>query len=179
MQPTASDTMHVEWIESTIPPTYVSSFGPPRIAAIGRQTQSAIAVASSAGICILMDIQPKQHQQHVGTTPRALLQQQHASNSRSSKQNRRPRVPSAAAVASILKPKWRLFGNETEERQFRVLAMTWWEGKQQPYYAGGIEEEHITEDLLVAIIECHNGRQYLSCWSPKRYVSVAAHADFD
>ncbi len=59
--------------------------------------------------------------------------------------------------------KWKQFGTPSEERSFQVVAMTWWEGHPD---AVGLEE--VTEDLLVAIIQSNNGRQYLSCWSPKR-----------
>jgi hypothetical protein len=45
------------------------------------------------------------------------------------------------------------------------------DGEDSATTATASEEE--TEDLLVAIIQSNNGRQYLSCWSPKRYVKVA------
>lgn len=60
------------------------------------------------------------------------------------------------------KYKWRQFGTPNEEKTFGIVAMTWWEGNMD-----GVREED-SEDLLVAIIQCNNGRQYLSCWSPKR-----------
>ena len=58
--------------------------------------------------------------------------------------------------------KWKQFGTPNEEKTFGIVAMTWWEGDIE----GDTEEE--TEDLLVAIIQSNNGRQYLSCWSPRR-----------
>jgi hypothetical protein len=60
--------------------------------------------------------------------------------------------------------KWRLFGSETEERAFKVLAMTWWEGAA----VQGQGPEHESDDLLVTIVQSNSGQQYLSCWSPKR-----------
>jgi hypothetical protein len=62
--------------------------------------------------------------------------------------------------------KWRLFGTETEERAFKVLSMTWWEG------AAVQGPEYESDDLLVAIVQSNSGQQYLSCWSPKRYVEL-------
>lgn len=58
--------------------------------------------------------------------------------------------------------KWKQFGTPNEERSFQVVTMAWWEG--QSLYG----DEASTEDLLVAVIQSNNGRQYLSCWSPKR-----------
>jgi hypothetical protein len=109
----------------------VNSYGPPKIASVGRRNGSSLAVASSCGVCIL----------------------------------------------DISKYKWKQFGTPTEERTFGIVAMTWWEGnnggdgEDSATTATASEEE--TEDLLVAIIQSNNGRQYLSCWSPKRYVKVA------
>ena len=36
-----------------MPSTYIHEYGPPRIAAVGRQNGCSLAVASSYGICIL------------------------------------------------------------------------------------------------------------------------------
>ena len=66
--------------------------------------------------------------------------------------------------------KWKQFGTPSEERSFQVLAMTWWEGlsSTDARWQQGAEAEELSQDLLVAIIQSNNGRQYLSCWSPKR-----------
>jgi hypothetical protein len=100
---------------STLPLTYLHAYGPPQIAAVGRQNGCSLAVASSCGVCILDN-----------------------------------------------KYKWKQFGTPNDEKTFGVVAMTWWEGSMD-----GTTEEDV-EDLLVAIIQSNNGRQYLSCWSPKR-----------
>ena len=119
-QPTVTDSLDLEWKESAIPSNYTAAYGPPKIAAIGRQRASFLSIASSLGVCILdTDLQ-----------------------------------------------KWRLFGSETEERAFGVVAMTWWEGRRKT--SGGDPPEHEAEDLLLAIIQANNGRQYLSCWSPNQ-----------
>jgi hypothetical protein len=59
--------------------------------------------------------------------------------------------------------RWRHFGTPSEEKSFQVLGMAWWEGT-----ASDQGPEESTEDLLLAIIQSDNGRQYLSCWSSKR-----------
>jgi hypothetical protein len=66
--------------------------------------------------------------------------------------------------------KWRLFGSESEERAFGVLAMTWWEGRVPDINSDEVALEHESDDFLLAVMQSINGRQYLSCWSPKRYV---------
>jgi hypothetical protein len=40
--------------------------------------------------------------------------------------------------------------------------MTWWEGNLKR------RKEHDKDDLLVAIIQTRNGKQFLGCWSLKR-----------
>jgi hypothetical protein len=71
----------------------------------------------------------------------------------------------------MLPPKWRLFGNETEEKAFRVLTMAWWKGNN------GSKRSHSTDDLLVAVIQIQRqedsnpdppGTCYLACWSVRR-----------
>eukprot|EP00934_Nitzschia_sp_Nitz4_P000493 Nitzschia sp. Nitz4//scaffold146_size56529//4623//10014//NITZ4_006569-RA/size56529-augustus-gene-0.20-mRNA-1//-1//CDS//3329536614//493//frame0 len=59
--------------------------------------------------------------------------------------------------------KWKQFGTPSEERSFQVVDMVWWEGQE----GGGSEDK--TDDLLVALIQSNNGRQYLSMWSHKRF----------
>jgi hypothetical protein len=114
-QRTASDVLELAWKVSTLPLTYLNTYGPPQIAAVGRQNGLSFAAASSYGVCILDRYY-----------------------------------------------KWKQFGTPNEEKTFQVVAMTWWEGH------GDIGPEERTEDLLLVIIQSDNGRQYLSCWSPKR-----------
>ena len=68
------------------------------------------------------------------------------------------------------KQRWKQFGSPAEERTFSIVAMTWWEGTHQSSHMNSsvstIDEE--SDDLLVAVIQSNNGRQYLSCWSPHR-----------
>jgi hypothetical protein len=59
--------------------------------------------------------------------------------------------------------RWRQFGTPSEEKSFQVVAMAWWEGT-----SNDLGPEELNEDLLIAIIQSDNGRQYLSCWSSKR-----------
>jgi hypothetical protein len=61
-------------------------------------------------------------------------------------------------------PKWHLFGNEAEEKSFRVVAMKWWEGCDT--IGGGIDGKYF-DDILVAVIEVLKGTDqgyYLSSW---------------
>jgi hypothetical protein len=69
-------------------------------------------------------------------------------------------------------PKWRLFGSETDERGFRVLAMTWWEGDVNFSYGS---DDLRSDDLLLAVIELQNDsgdtsddQRFLACWSRRR-----------
>ena len=120
--------MELDWKVSTFPLNYRNAYGPPKIAASGRQHGNSIAVASSNGVCVL----DKNF-------------------------------------------KWKQFGTPSEERSFQVVAMTWWEGQDTTIGFGTSSgPEELTEDLLIAIIQSDNGRQYLSSWSPRRYVSWAS-----
>lgn len=58
--------------------------------------------------------------------------------------------------------RWKQFGSPCEEKTFSVIAMAWWEGCRAS------DRDIEAEDLLVAVIKHKNGRQFLSCWSPKR-----------
>ena len=53
MQPTDTSNASLQWEESRIPPTYVASNGPCRIASIGKDYGRAIAIAASRGLCVL------------------------------------------------------------------------------------------------------------------------------
>ncbi|CAJ1952662.1 unnamed protein product [Cylindrotheca closterium] len=59
------------------------------------------------------------------------------------------------------KYRWKQFGTPIEESSFSIILMEWWEGN-------GTKKSEENEDLLVTIIELRSGKQYLSCWSPKR-----------
>lgn len=59
------------------------------------------------------------------------------------------------------KYRWRQFGTPNEESSFSIVSMVWWEGN-------GSKKNEENEDFLLAIIQLRNGKQYLSCWSPKR-----------
>eukprot|EP00980_Cylindrotheca_fusiformis_P001288 scaffold333_cov133-Cylindrotheca_fusiformis.AAC.14 len=59
------------------------------------------------------------------------------------------------------KYRWRQFGTPSEEGSFAVVSMAWWEGN-------GSKKAEENEDFLLAIVQSRTGRQYLSCWSPKR-----------
>jgi len=73
-------------------------------------------------------------------------------------------------VQNHLPPKWHLFGNESEERAFRVLSMSWWQGHSSNL-------NHASDDLLVAVVQLVEGDPesgdsagtcYLACWSQRR-----------
>ena len=48
-----SGTKELQWKVSTLPLPYVSTYGPPRLACVGRHNRTSFAVASSKGVCVL------------------------------------------------------------------------------------------------------------------------------
>lgn len=73
---------------------------------------------------------------------------------------------------NVHRHRWKQFGSPNEEKMFAVAAMTWWEGHPHA------NNEAKRNDLLVAITETNSGRQYLSCWSPKRYACSCIFTSF-
>lgn len=158
-------TTEVEWQECTIPVSYRLEYGSPSIATMSSSGQS-IAVAASRGLCVL-ECKPRAKKFSVGKSKEYTFDdsQQSASDPESFA-NRR---------GCMLPPKWHLFGNETEEKAFRVLAMTWWRGNADA------KRSHASDDLLVAIIQIQRqaenyadepGTCYLACWSQRRYCDL-------
>jgi hypothetical protein len=134
----ATDDFEVEWRESSIPSGYLSCCGPPILATVGRRFAKCIAVASSRGICSL--------DCSASTPSKSLSRMDTSEKSKHAHSN----------------PRWHLFGNEAEERSFRVLAMKWWEGCEAS------TDEHFSDSILVAVIYVEEGNEkgyYLSCWS--------------
>ena len=145
----------IEWRESRIPPSYISSFGAPNIAAIGRRHCRSIAVASCKGFCVL----------DCSRLTSSSYEPQSSSHDDKTSKNGFSGVHNNARTAY---PKWSLFGSESEERGFRVLAMTWWEGE---VCEAGKSSENFTDDLLLAVVERGEGKlqkMYLACWSRRR-----------
>jgi hypothetical protein len=151
----------MEWMESPIPKPYLSAFGAPFLATMGKNSGRFVAVASNRGFCVL---------DRTGAD---------RSNDRLLVADSVPLCTSAqlSQDESLMKflrsgsasPKWRLFANETNEKAFRVVAMTWWEGVvDKPDVTAACAQ---TDDLLVVIIEVLEGHElngyYLSCWSGK------------
>jgi hypothetical protein len=153
----------VEWQEVSVPTNYRLDYGAPVIAAMSSRGKS-IAVASSRGLCIL-ECAPKSKK--LEEKERTYLLPEYMP--RTPKEKRAQFAPSRKTGAGYtLPPKWHLFGNEMEERSFRVLAMTWWEGNESKD-----AERHLCDDLLIAIIQLQNdddssGASYLACWSQRR-----------
>lgn len=90
---------------------------------------------------------------------------------RLARQSKSGAMPEMKSYGAELPPKWHLFGNENEEKAFRVLAMIWWEGHYKS------ERKHLSDDLLVAVIQLQKqneisadpaGTCYLACWSQRR-----------
>jgi hypothetical protein len=132
----------IEWRESRIPPSYISSFG-------------SIAVASCKGFCVL----------DCSRLTSSSYEPQSSSHDDKTSKNDFSGIHNNARTAY---PKWSLFGSESEERGFRVLAMTWWEGE---VCEAGRSSENFTDDLLLAVIERGEGKlqkMYLACWSRRR-----------
>jgi hypothetical protein len=135
----------VEWRESSIPSGYLSCCGPPILATVGRRWARCIAVASSRGICSL---------DCSASTPSKSLE----------RMDSRRTATSTSEKLSYARshPRWHLFGNEAEERSFRVLAMKWWEGCETS------SDARFSDSILVAVVEIAEGSEkgcYLSGWS--------------
>lgn len=154
------ENFEMQWADSSIPKTYLSAYGAPVVAAIGKNFGRSIAVASSRGLCVL----------DCSGSDRSHAELSVCLNSVSNHGQRRK----DESVTKLLRmghvhPRWRLFGNAADERAFRVLAMTWWEGTflSSDEGLGTVD----TDDLLVAVIEVLDGREdsgyYLSCWSSR------------
>ena len=151
----------MEWQECSIPTSYRLEYGTPMIAAISSRGQS-IAVASSRGLCVL-ECTPRAKKFSVGKERGHLFEGRKQTESKSGSL--------LHGRGFLFPPKWHLFGNETEEKSIRVLAMTWWEGKPDG------KRSHASDDLLVAVIQIQRqesrnadppGTCYLSCWSQRR-----------
>jgi hypothetical protein len=139
----ATEHFEVEWMEAAIPKQYLSLFGAPVLGAVGRDLGRTIAVASARGVCVL---------------------------DRTESDRSNARILDEETGANLSRPPhWRLFANETHERSFRVVAMTWWEVSM--VQKADLVAAHVyTDNLLVAVVEVlesHDKSQgyYLSCWS--------------
>ena len=126
----------IDWMESRVPNSYLSTYDAPHLATIGKRFGRSIAIASSRGFCVL------DRGNDVRTT------------------NVNP------------VPKWRLFANESHEKQFRVVAFSWWEGPMKSKNSHPLKSiPGFFDDLLVAVIEVVDSRDdsgyFLSCWSAR------------
>ena len=158
MQP-SNRTTEVEWQECTIPISYRLDYGCPSVVAMSASGQS-IAVASSRGLCVL-ECTPRAKKFSVGKDREYAVED-----------SGQERVESEDNRGYMLPPKWHFFGNEMEEKAFRVLTMAWWRGNFDT------KRSHYSDDLLVAVIQTHRqddgdadlpGTCYLACWSQRRY----------
>jgi len=145
----------IEWRESRIPTSYLNSFGAPKISAIAHRYCRSIAVAASKGLCVLdcSRLDPLVNAPQMGN---------------SNDQTHDNVFKSVSRSGHIAHPKWKLFGSENEERAFRTIAMTWWEGDT----CQNKESLRVhSDDLLIAVIEREEGSKqklYLACWSRRR-----------
>ena len=148
------------WINSRIPASYTAPFGAPRLASIGRKRCRSIAVAASKGLCVL-------DCSRMSSDQPSHFKQQRLWNDTGQMPNTK-----VGGRVRVDQPKWRLFGSEADERAFRVLAMTWWEGDTD-YIVGSDDTK--SDDLLIAAIELQNDSgetnddgRFLACWSRRR-----------
>ncbi|KAL7473397.1 hypothetical protein ACHAXS_013849 [Conticribra weissflogii] len=141
----------IQWEESRIPPSYISTNGPCRLAVIGKDCGKSIAVASSRGLCIL-DLSRVAYRNDFPVK-----------NDRSE-----PCVEGNMCTESELNvtsfPRWKLFNGIRGEQSFRVVGMVWWERG-----AVGSTKGDSPDDLLLAVIKYLDGEptQHLVCWSRK------------
>lgn len=148
------------WKDSRIPASYTTAFGAPRLASIGRKRCRSLAVAASKGLCVL---------------DCSRMSSDHLSNFKQQRlRNDVGQMPNSKVdgLVRIDQPKWRLFGSEADERAFRVLAMTWWEGDTDCINGS---DDMRSDDLLIAVIELQNDSgetnddlHFLACWSRRR-----------
>lgn len=140
-------------MEYRIPPSYISTNGPCRLAVIGKDCGKSVAVASSRGLCIL-----------------DLSRMVHRWNHSSFKNDRNePCVEGLMCTESELNatslPRWKLFNSIRGEQNFQVVGMVWWERDAVGSAKGGRPD-----DLLLAVIKFLNGEPtlHLVCWSRKQ-----------
>lgn len=155
-KPSTRENFEMRWSESILPQTYLSAFGSPVVAAVGKNLGRSVAVACTRGLCIL-DLHGTDRT-NVGPKYR----------------NKGCHEKLDVSLSKILRlghahPRWRMFGNEADEKAFRVVAMSWWEGaaiNSEDFLDNGI-----ANDLLIAVIEVVEGQEdcgfYISCWSSK------------
>ena len=157
----ASHTSEIEWQEADIPINYRLDYGCPIIAAMSTGGRS-IAVASSRGLCVL-ECSPRPKKCSVANDRTFMFE----ASTPSTLNNE----PQSYSCRHSLPPKWHLFGNETEEKAFRVLTMAWWQGHQMA------KRHHVSDDLLCAVVQLQRndagsgdpaGTCYLACWSQRR-----------
>jgi len=160
----SGENFELRWSESFIPHNYVATYGAPRVAAIGTSNNKSIAVASSRGFCIL---------DNCSSADKLSSDAKWAAVYKNV--NRNAKGDRDAAVAKMLRrghshPRWSLFGNEADERRFRVISMAWWEGSG-PDTTNSIS----SDDILVTVIEVLDGKEgrafFLPCW-PSSYIDV-------
>ena len=144
-QPSNTGDVSLQWEESRVPPTYVASNGPCRIAAVGKDYGRSIAVAASRGLCVLdLSRIPRLEPQHTG------------------------QPGSASVPSSILSrpPRWKQFSNVNDEQRFRVVSMIWFERGNETIRR---TKEDSSEDLLLAVVQYTTvDTLHLVCWSRKR-----------
>jgi len=124
--------------------SYYASNGPCRIAAIGKEKGRSIAVAASRGLCILdlsrISSDPKDGNEV--TTPCVKCD-----SDTGAPRSQHLHVHSA---------QWRLFSNVTDEQQFRVVGLVWWETLSN-------------DDYILAVVRyVADDKTYLVCWSKRR-----------
>jgi hypothetical protein len=175
----SSRNCELELFETAIPKAYIYEFGIPTIACIGEHCGRSIAVAASRGFCVL-DCNSDRIHGKPSTAITGTMSTVVSTYSGNKKKDRRQNNDLTKLLkAGQLQCRWHVFGNETEERSFRVIAMTWWEvggnygmKTTHPFLNG------VIDDCLVAVIECieesdndltitGTGEFYLSCWSSR------------
>ncbi|CAB9526652.1 expressed unknown protein [Seminavis robusta] len=159
----SNQTSEIEWRECAVPYSYLQDYGCPSIAAMS-SGGSSIAIASSRGFCML-ECSPRSLKS-IAVEDRRYLSQEFVGSQPNARKEAHPN-----RRVHNLPPRWHMFGNESEERAFRVLAMDWWNGDK------GATRNHLSGDLLVAVIERHESQPdepgvcYLACWSQRSLCS--------
>ena len=136
--PRTQHTMELSFAEAPLPFDYVSACGRPRLAAIGSQGGSSIAVASRRGFCCLQVRNNSPLSEFQGDAKHQFRKCRNAF-------------------------QWFRFRRTAEEQSFRVHSMTWWEGDG----TDGTSDLLVAIVEPLPNETPSDPRQFLSCWAPQ------------
>lgn len=145
----------LQWKQSQVPSSYRFSNGSLQIPSIGKKYGRSIAVAASAGFCVLdLSVRRDDSMYTINDT--------HGSFPSSCTSGFECFTQGSLSGVGSNHPKWRMFG-KSDEGLFVVQSMTWWERCN--------ETNGSSEDVLLGAIQYsdeRNQQYYLAGWSRRR-----------